>query len=445
MSRTLRLWIVLWSAFWTAAMPLLLLYLLWRSRRAPHYRAHLLERFGCYQPWSSGAVWLHAVSLGELRSAVPLIQALLERGERVVTTHFTPAGRGEAERVFAAEIAAGRLRAVWVPMETGWAYRGFLRAFRPAYGLVMEIEIWPQMIASAWAARVPLLMCNAQYPSLSLARDSAHLPLRQALMRGFAGALVKSELQRQRFVSIGLGNIAVTGELRFEQPVPAQLVAAGTAARRWLGAQNRPVICIASAVEGEDPIYLQAIQALRAQALARGGVPPLVVYVPRRPERFDEVAALLEGAGLHLLRRSRLGGGFESQHWGAPPAHPPDLLLGDSLGEMYAYLAMADQVVVGGGFTPSGAHNISEALVLGKPVLTGPDVHTIEYPFLEAVAAGVARSVPDGAALAQALLAGFSPSPAAIEAFLRDHAGATQRTLQALPELLSRSAAPPRR
>ena len=443
MSRALRLWIALWSILWTAALPVLLVYLLWRSRRAPLYRTHLLERFGWHRPLSPGVVWVHAVSLGELRSAVPLIEALLAKGERVVTTHFTPAGRGEAERVFAAEIAAGKLRAVWVPLETRWAYRGFLRAFRPAYGLVMEIEIWPQMIASARAAGVPLLMCNAQYPLRSLARDSSRLPIRQALMRGFAGALVKSELQRQRFASIGLTNIAVAGELRFEQPVPALLVAAGHAARRWLGAQDRRVICIASAVEGEDPIYLRVIQALRAHARARGGAPPLIVYVPRRPERFDAVAIALEQAGFRLLRRSALGASFEPQYWGEPPASPPDVLLGDSLGEMYAYLAMADQVVVGGGFTPGGAHNISEALVLGKPVLTGPDVHTIEYPFLEAAAAGVALSVPDGEALAHALLAGFRPTPTTIAAFLRDHAGATERTLQALPELLSRSAAAP--
>jgi 3-deoxy-D-manno-octulosonic-acid transferase len=443
MNRRLRLGITLWSLLWTVALPVLLAYLLWRSRRAPLYRAHLLERLGWHRPWLPGAVWVHAVSLGELRSAVPLIHALLERGERVVTTHFTPAGRGEADRVFAAEIAAGKLRAVWVPFETGWAYRGFLRAFRPAYGLVMEIEIWPQMIASARAGRVPLVMCNAQYPSRSLARDSSRLPIRQALMRGFAGALVKSELQRQRFASIGLTNIAVVGELRFDQPVPDRLVAAGHAARRWLGAQDRRVICIASAVEGEDPTYLKAIQALRAHALACSEAPPLVVYVPRRPERFDEVAIALEQAGFQVLRRSVLGASFEPQHWGESPDSPPDVLLGDSLGEMYAYLAMADQVVVGGGFTPGGAHNISEALVLGKPVLTGPDVHTIEYPFLEAEAAGVALSVPDGEALLQALKAGFRPTPTAIAAFLSNHAGATQRTLAALPQLLSRSAASP--
>lgn len=446
MSRALRLGIALWSALWTATLPLLLLYLLWRSRRDPVYRSHLAERWGWHRSWRPGAVWVHAVSLGELRSAVPLIQALLQRGERVVTTHFTPAGRGEAERVFAAAIAAGRVRVVWVPLETGWAYRGFLRAFRPAYGLVMEIEIWPQMIASARAARVPLLMCNAQYPSRSLARDSTRLPIRQALMRGFAGALVKSELQRQRFASIGLANIAVTGELRFDQPVPAELVAAGRAARHWLGAEHRRVICIASAIEGEDPTYLHAIHAVRAHQRASDQPMPLVVYVPRRPERFDAVAELLAAAGLVVLRRSALGGAFDPRQWPAQlrPAQlqphlnaGPDVLLGDSLGEMYAYLAMADEVVVGGGFSLKGAHNISEALVLGKPVVTGPHVHTIEYPFCEAMAAGVALCVADQEALARYLCSASRPSRQMIERFVAAHSAAVPRTLEAIPGLLA--------
>ena len=442
MSRSLRLLVAFWAALWTTALPFLVLYLIWRGRRDPLYRSLLFERFGLHRPWPPGAVWVHAVSLGELRSAVPLIRALLEQGERIVTTHFTPAGRREVERVFAAEIAADRLRPTWVPLETGWAYWGFLRAFRPAYGLVMEIEIWPQMIASARAARVPLLMCNAQYPSRSLARDSAHFPIRQALMRGFTGALVKSDLQRQRFASIGLNNIAVTGELRFEQPVPRHYVVAGRDARRWLGAEHRWVITIASAVEGEDPIYVEVIRRLHASQRHLGLEPPLVVYVPRRPERFELVAATLEVAGLQVLRRSGLGQGFSPQGWGPPPISAPDVLLGDSLGEMYAYLEMADQVVVGGGFSRAGAHNISEALVLGKPVLTGPFIHTIEYPFLEALAAGVVLSVPDGAALADALVQGFRPPPREIAAFLHAHDGATLRTLAALPELLSRSSGP---
>jgi 3-deoxy-D-manno-octulosonic-acid transferase len=151
----MRLWLFLrlWSALWHLGLPIVLIYLWKRGRKDPLYRQHLAERFGRYGRGLPGSVWIHAVSLGELRSAVPLIRALLDRGETVVTTHFTPAGRREAERVFAFEIAAGRLVSVWVPLETSWAYAGFFRTFRPKLGLVMEIEIWPRMIFASRRAR----------------------------------------------------------------------------------------------------------------------------------------------------------------------------------------------------------------------------------------------------------------------------------------------------
>jgi 3-deoxy-D-manno-octulosonic-acid transferase len=433
----MRVFLWLWSALWTLGVPLVLAYLWRRARKDPVYGQHLGERFGIYPKALPGAVWVHGVSLGETRSAVPLIRALLGQGEKVVTTHFTPAGRREAERVFAPEIAAGQLCAVWVPLETGWAYAGFFRAFRPRYGLVMEIEVWPRMTFAARRANVALFMCNAQYPSRSILRDSKGLRLRQAVMRGFAGALVKSQLQADRFAAIGVQNIAVTGELRFDQPIPPALVAQGIAARAWLGAQDRAVIAIASAIEGEDAIYLQAIAALRADHTARGLPAPLFLYIPRRPERFDEVFHTVRQAGLQVVRRSALWPQrLDSTAWNVPPAGF-DVLLGDSLGEMYFYLAMADRVIVGGGFNPKGAHNISEPLALLKPVLTGPHTFTIEYPFAEAEAAGVALSVPDAAALSDALIFGFNPSRAQIEAFLAAHAGATEKTMAALPKLLA--------
>ena len=411
-------------------------YLWKRGRKDPAYTAHLGERFGRYPAPLPGAVWVHAVSLGEMRSAVPLIRALLDRGESVVTTHFTPAGRAEAEHVFAADIAAGRMQVVWVPLETGWAYARFFRAFQPLYGLVMEIEIWPRMVFAARAAGVPLFMCNAQYPSRSLARDSKGVRLRQRVMRGFAGALVKSDLQRQRFAGVGVQNIAVTGELRFDQPVPEGQVRTGVAARLWLRADNRRVIAIASAIEGEDVTYIAAIRSLRDHHAAQSLQPPLFVYVPRRPERFNDVAEILGNAGFNVLRRSAVWPDPDSATWGAP-RDCPDILLGDSLGEMYLYLAMADQVIVGGGFSPKGAHNISEALVMGKPVVTGPHTHTIEYPFAEAEAAGVARSVHDAQGLAKALIENVQPEPAAIAAFVADHSDATRKTLSAIPQLLA--------
>ena len=430
----LRLGLMAYSALWWVGLPFVLFYLWRRGGRDPVYRAHLGERFGRHQAFQPGAIWVHAVSLGELRSAVPMIRALLDRGDRVVTTHFTPAGRREAEQVFARDIAAGKLQVVWVPLELGFAYRGFFKAFRPRCGLVMEVEIWPRMIVAARGAGVPLFMCNAQYPSKSYARDTARTGLRAQVMRGFAGALVKSDLQAKRFASVGVTPIHVTGELRFDQTIPPQLLAAGVAVRAWLGANDSRVITIASAVQGEDDTYITAILGLRKAHLARKLVMPLVVYVPRKPERFEDVAKVLEAAGLVVGKRSAL---LDAALQPIATAPQIDVLLGDSLGEMYAYLAMADTVIVGGGFTPKGAHNIIEALALRKPVLTGQQTWTIEFPFAEAEAAGVARSVPDGAALLAALTDGSTTSPAAIEAFFNAHSGATRRTITALDQLLT--------
>ncbi len=433
----MRLWVFLrlWSLLWHIGMPLVLIYLWRRGRKDPLYFQHLAERFGRFPQRLRGAIWVHAVSLGEVRSAVPLIRALLDRGETVVTTHFTPAGRREALRVFAPDIAAGRLAAVWVPFETSWAYAGFFRAFRPRAGLVMEIEIWPRMIFAAKGAGVPLFMCNAQYPTKSMARD-ARFSLRHKLMQGYAGAFVKSDLQAQRFASVGVANITVTGELRFDQPVPPAQIAAATALRPALSG-GRPVITFASAVEGEDALYLDAITA----ALNHPSH-PFVVYVPRKPERFDEVAELLAARGLNTTRRSQaLDAALGLRHvpspsWGGDggggPPPKADILLGDSLGEMYFYIALSDRVVTGGGFTPHGAHNIIEPLALKRPVIVGPEIHTIEYPAVEAITAGVCLRVETPAALTAALTDWPGPDAQAISSFFTAHSGAALKTLQAL-------------
>lgn len=436
----MRLWLFLrlWSLLWHLGLPLVLIYLWKRGRKDELYFQHLPERFGRYRQSLPGAIWIHAVSLGEMRSAVPLVRALLDRGDRVVLTHFTPAGRREAERFFAAEIAEGRVAAVWVPIETSWAYRGFFRAFRPRAGLVMEIEIWPRMIFAAQAAGVPLFMCNAQYPTKSMARD-AKLSLRHKLMQGYAGALVKSDLQAQRFAGVGVRNIHVTGELRFDQPIPPHLVTAASRLRPMLAA-DRPVITFASAVEGEDGIYLDAIEQV-LQHPSR----PFVVYVPRKPERFDEVAGLIAQRGLGYLRRSQsLDASLTGQDLPHPPsgmgqvdAVAPDILLGDSLGEMYFYIALSDRVVTGGGFTAHGAHNIIEPLALKRPVIVGPEIHTIEYPATEAIAAGVCLRVETQQELAEALSDWPGPGSPAIEAFFVAHSGATARTVAALDRALT--------
>jgi 3-deoxy-D-manno-octulosonic-acid transferase len=434
-SLRLRLALILYRALWWVVLPLVLLYLRRRGRADADYTGHLAERFGHYAAMpGEPPVWIHAVSLGEMRSASPLVRAFLDRGESVVLTHFTPAGRREAQKVFAAEIASGRVRPVWVPFEFGFAWRRFFAVFRPRYGLVMEIEIWPVMIMECRAACVPLFMCNAQYPSKSFARDTTRTGLRAELMQGFAGAFVKSNLQRDRFASVGVAPIAVTGETRFDQPIPPALLAAAVPARTGL-AGRRPVVTLASVVEGEDALYLAAIEESLAAHDAAGLPRPFFVYVPRAPERFGAVAEMIAARGLACHRRNAV----LSESLTVTDTTPADILLGDSMGEMYFYLALADRVIVGGGFTPHGAHNVIEPLAVRKPVIVGPEIWTIEYPAVEAIAAGVCLHVQNAAELDAALAPGaaFAPSAAEIAAFFDAHSGATARTLAAIPAMLA--------
>ena len=439
-SARMRLFLMGYALLWAVALPLVLLYLLWRSRRDPLYRRHIAERFGIYPEHSGETVWVHAVSLGEMRSAGPLIKELLARGETVVTTHFTPAGRKAAIALFPSEAAERRLIALYVPFEYDWAFCRFFRRFRPKYGLVMEIEMWPRMIASAQKYRVPLFMCNGQYPAKSFDRDTGRTALRGELARGFAGLMIKSETHAARFRALGATNIAVTGELRFDQPIPPRLLAAAEAFAKATNIKKRPVVCTASSVQGEDEQYSQAYKQVQDRAIQAGLPKPLFVHVPRAPERFALIGDMLEAAGHKVLRRSQVLDPDLDLSPGANVAQA-DILLGDSLGEMYFYLALSNITVVGGGFVPKGAHNVIEPLALQKPVLVGPHIWTIEYPAVEAMAAGVLTKVDTIGELADALFDGLysrqsTEAEQRLKNFYAEHSGATKRTLDALPGLI---------
>lgn len=426
----LNAFLALYRLAWVLLTPLVVIYFWKRGRRDPAYLQHLRERFGAYPTLPRSPVWIHAVSLGETRSAVPLARDLLAAGETVVFTHFTPTGRTEAQRVFAPEIAQGRVASVWVPLDMFWVYARFFRACRPKIGLTIEAEVWPTMVFAARRARVPLYMCNARYPSRSLARDGRGLRLRQRVMTGFAGAFVKSQRHADRFAVLGVRNIHVTGELRFDHTVPDRLRQATQTMHATI--KGRRIITIASATEGEDDLYINMMQTI----LKRDPT-TLFVYVPRAPERFGDVYDLLVTAGLPTARRSEeFNATFETAQTGQRWAHDTQVLLGDSLGEMYFYLELADKVVVGGGFTHAGAHNIVEPLALGKPVVTGPNTDPIEYPFVEAQMAGVARSVLNAAELVDDLIGDNWATADQIRAFMADHSGASARTVRAIQAAL---------
>lgn len=429
----LKLFFIVYRLAWIVLLPLVLVYLWRRGRRDSEYRRHLHERFGFYRHRpTKGAIWFHAVSLGETRSATGLIHALLDRGDRVLLTHFTPAGRRESHRLFAGAIAAGQLQVVWVPFDMAWCLRRFLRAFQPRIGLTLEVEIWPSMIFATRAANVPLYLCNGQYPDKSFQRDSRGLQFRILLMQRLAGALVKSELQVQRFIQIGVRNVRATGELRFDQPVPEDQVQAARLNRANLGLA-RDVVTIASGVEDEEPLYCELISRMRDRALVGHSPPPLFIYVPRAPERFDAVADNLSNSGLNVVRRSQV---LDKSLRLGQSLKDADVLLGDSLGEMFFYLELADRVVVGGGFTPRGAHNIIEPLMLGKSVLVGPHIWTIEYPFREAERAGIVTSLPDIDHLFAALMDPTRIPSEKIARFLDEHGSSSIRTLAAIDSVL---------
>lgn len=429
----LRVFLVAYSVLWAGVLPLVLVYFFLRGRKDALYRRHLSERFGMVLQPIPGAIWVHTVSLGEFRSALPLIRALLDRGDNVHVTCVTPTGRREAQAHLMDDIRAGRARVTWLPLDMAWTCRRFLRLARPKAGLLMEMEFWPRLLTSADRIGLPVYFCNAQYPEKTFHRDQTLTrPLGWAMALA-AGAMVKSNLHKKRFAARGVAPIYVTGELRFDQQVPAQLVAAGQALRRSFHAEERSVITIASAIEGEDELLADAIvQIFKRQPET------LVVYVPRAPERFDDVARTIERTGLRLVRRSQVLG--EDLAPSGPLPEDIQVLLGDSLGEMYAYLSMADRVVVGGGFVHKGAHNISEAFALLKPVWVGQNIWTIEYPAKEALAAGVLRIVPsDPAVIAREMCAGVCSAPEDVAEFFSVHSGALERTLAALDAELGRN------
>lgn len=419
---------ILYRMIWVFGMPLILAYLYKRGRKDPAYWAHLPERFGLHRQRAEQHVWIHAVSLGELRSAAPLINQLLAQGEYVVTTHFTPAGRSAAQKLFADAIAQGRLTPVYVPFDYGLAFLRFFKAFRPKYGLVMEIEFWPGMIRTAKWRGIPLVLCNGQYSQRAFERDQKSLLSRGRFVSGFAAVMVKSEAHAERFRQRGVQKIAITGEMRFEQDIPDALIAASQVFEPSMP-PKRPVITLASIVHDEEDHFVEILKTTLSSFADDAPERPIFIFVPRAPERFDVVANKLKSAGIAFVRRSETLDATLNGEWSAGC----DVMLGDSLGEMYFYLNLCQMAVVGGGFGDLGSHNISEPLSLGKPTIIGQGDFFIEFLSHEAIAQGVVKKMTYNE-LQEFFMArryGFS-TPNDIQAYCNGLSGATSRSLAAL-------------
>jgi 3-deoxy-D-manno-octulosonic-acid transferase len=419
-----------YTAFVWFAAPFAAGYLLWRSRKQPEYRAHWGERFGWarYPRTERPLIWVHAVSVGETRAAEPLIAALLERYPQhgLLLTHMTPTGR-ETGRALATRWP-GRITQVYLPYDLPFAVRRFLRAFRPVVGIGMETETWPNLLALAREEQIPLVLVNARLSEKSFAQAQRTPNLVREAARNFSLVLAQTQADAERIRQVGGERVEVVGNLKFDFAPSPQLVAQGRRLRAALGV--RPVLLFASTREGEEPLILDALQALGSRAR--------VLLVPRHPQRFEDVARLLSSRGLRFERRSALG---DPATWKS--LSDPDFVLGDSMGEMPMYYAAADVALIGGSLVPLGGQNLIEASAVGTPVVVGPHTFNFEQATADAIEAGAALRAATPAqaiALMHAIAEDAAKRQEMADAALRfaaQHRGATARTLERLAPFIA--------
>ena len=349
-----------YSALLRLAAPLYALRVLWRGRSEPLYARHFGERFGSFDAAATtGAVWIHAVSLGETRAAAPLIEAMrtARPGLRLLLTHGTATGRAAGQAL----LRAGDAQA-WLPFDTPGGARRFLRHFRPAAGVLIETEIWPNVLAEARRAGVPMFLANARLSASSQRRGARVDALLRPAFASLAAAFAQSASDAERLRAAGVGDVVVAGNLKYDMAPDEALLARG---RNWKTGLQRGVVLAASTREGEEAMLLAEWRALPAPR-------PLLVVVPRHPQRFDAVAELVAAAGFSLSRRSAWTGGTPSLE-----AASAEVWLGDSMLEMPAWYALADSALLGGSFAPLGGQNLIEAAACGCPVVMGP--HTFNF------------------------------------------------------------------
>ncbi len=419
---------LLYSLLFYLVQPLIWCRLVWRARKQPEYLRHLGERYGLHAaPAPSRLLWLHAVSVGETRAAEPLIKALLEEypDHSLLITHMTPTGRAVGGELIGKY--GQRLIQAYLPYDLPGACGRFFSHFKPRLGLLMETELWPNLIAAGERRQIPMLLVNARLSAKSQRGYQRFLPLIRPAVRKLAGVAAQTEGDAERLKSIGAVSVHITGNLKFDVNPSPEKLQLGAQWRQSFG--KRPVWLAASTREGEEPFILDAFAGLALPNL-------LLLLVPRHPQRFNEVAAMIEERKLPFCRRSE----------GAFPSLETRVWLGDSMGEMPAYFAVADVALIGGTILPFGGQNLIEAAACGCPVLVGPHTYNFAQATEDALACDAAQRItdaPDAAATAEKLLSEEKTLARMREAAMRfsqAHRGATARTMALVRELAVRTA-----
>lgn len=367
--------------------PLVSLLFLWRGLRDRSYWHHFGERFGFGAPAPAGGIWLHAVSVGEVQACSPLVHALRRRHPQLplTVTTFTPTGAARARALFG---EAAQVR--YVPYDLPGAVRRFLRRVRPRLAVIFETELWPHLYRECRRRRIPLVLASARLSARSAQRYRRCARLFADTLGAAAVVAAQAPRDAERFRALGAdpAHTHVTGNLKFDFELPADIETCGAALRQRYAPQ-RPLWVAGSTHAGEEELLLRA-QRLLLQRLPAA----LLVLAPRHPPRFAEVAQRLTQEGLRSTRRTAAAG--------AADAHCQVLLL-DTLGELLGFYAAADVAFVGGSLVPLGGHNLLEPAALGVPILTGPSFTNSEDAARLLAGAGALEVVHDAEELAARL------------------------------------------
>ncbi len=407
-------------------LPFLMLRLWWRGGREPGYRIRVAERFG----WYAGAlpngrfIWVHAVSLGETRAARPLIDGLLKTypDHQIILTQMTASGLVAAQQLYG---DCDRVHLAWLPYDYRIATRRFLAHYRPALGVIMETEIWISLLEECKLREIPVLLANGRLSQRSADRYRVIGVLVQRALACLAVTAVQTNADAERFRRLGAHDIHVTGNLKFDAAFARENSLLSGEFRRRFGV--RKVVLAASLREGEEALLIDALKGT-----GRFASNALLLMVPRHPQRFEEVADFLARANVSFARRSS----------GDIVPTNCQVVLGDSMGEMQAYLKACDCAFVGGSLLPFGGQNLIEACAAGVPVLFGPHTFNFAEASEAAVAAGAALRVTDAVQLVREInvLLGDDSRRAAMGAaalaFCSAHTGATEKTLDLCRGLL---------
>ena len=393
------------------------------ARRGRHYLPTLSGRLGGAKEESGrkGALWLHAVSVGEAGVAATLARGLPAELPLLVTT-ITPTGQARAKAAF-----ANRADVSYLPFDLGFVVSRFFRRFAPAALVLVEGDYWPLLLRHARRRGLPVAVVNGRVGDRSFRRMLRLRPLLSPLFSGVDRFGVQSAEDRDRLVRLGVdpGRITVTGNLKYETAEPAPKPELEAALRELAG--GRPILLAGSTMAGEEAQVLEAFREIG------GGERALLVIAPRHPERWGEVDAFLRSRGLDLLRRS-----------GLPAAGPPDAVLLDSLGELAGLYRLAAGSFIGGTLVPTGGHNPLEAALYGVPIAVGPSMHNFREMAEAFDRAAAWRRVNDARELADAWRSWLDDPAAAKEqgaraaALIEANRGALAKTVEMLAPILEK-------